>query len=791
MSFPPHQGPFQVGVIDLEIPVREPRAFAAEIVPPDQINRPSKKARKKAQAPKSDASKGKQQEDPTHAGSSAQASTSASGSHTPHEGGDEDDEEDDEEQRKWVKWSPFTHGAHTSTLYMSTVLFTVYYPTILTKEEATKYSRAAWLGRPKRKGTKALVDYIGQYGIGGPFAAVPVSPALVKLISAKMPVYGGAPLAEPDDPKARAPPPDNRIATGLFGGLPPRFPVAVFSHGLAGSRLAYSQLCGELASQGVIVAAIEHRDGSGISSMVRPPADPSLSNKPQEAGDSSKYRDFSSHHHHHHHPKADVPYFDFSAVGLRSFAPDPNEKEVGMRQAQLAMRSAEIEECMHVLQRIFDGEGDQVAQESTRTLTTKLCGRSRTSKGGPPAESLASNPSMLKSWKGKLDMNYPALIGHSFGAATVMEHLRGPSPQFPYGIIYDPWVEPIIVDDSQQRPLRAPVYVISSEAFTTWEEHHEKLKKLIKDAQKANSENRGWLITVCGSEHLSFSDFPLLLPKIFRATMRPSACIQMFSTMTVVQMGLLRQRYRERAGEAGHKYGNPEELQKEQQKDETMGVSPDRKESKNCQVDPESEQKDADDPVDQEDDPGAEEKQKQRKEQSTASGSDFPAADPERYGEMLTKYTSPTNTTGEERQEAMENLREGKEKTAATLLAHQRGGESDSQDSSKKKENHHYRGVRARRTPSGGMTAVPRSSIDDLNRDFALNPNELAGKIDPDVKLVIASVKDISSSQKHKAYKLRSLIGLLYRSYGMKPGLSKPGAILVHDMNAKKTHQEA
>jgi platelet-activating factor acetylhydrolase len=41
-----------------------------------------------------------------------------------------------------------------------------------------------------------------------------------------------------------------------------RLPVVVVSHGLAGSRNMYAALCTSLASQGYVVAAIEHRDGS-------------------------------------------------------------------------------------------------------------------------------------------------------------------------------------------------------------------------------------------------------------------------------------------------------------------------------------------------------------------------------------------------------------------------------------------------------------------------------------------------------------------------------------------------
>jgi platelet-activating factor acetylhydrolase len=51
-------------------------------------------------------------------------------------------------------------------------------------------------------------------------------------------------------------------------GDEPIFPLLMFSHGLGGSKTAYSSLCSEFASYGFVVCAVEHRDGSGARTYV-------------------------------------------------------------------------------------------------------------------------------------------------------------------------------------------------------------------------------------------------------------------------------------------------------------------------------------------------------------------------------------------------------------------------------------------------------------------------------------------------------------------------------------------
>lgn len=49
-----------------------------------------------------------------------------------------------------------------------------------------------------------------------------------------------------------------------------QYPLVIFSHGLAGTRTAYSQYCSAIASEGYVVLAVEHHDGSGPSVSLPP-----------------------------------------------------------------------------------------------------------------------------------------------------------------------------------------------------------------------------------------------------------------------------------------------------------------------------------------------------------------------------------------------------------------------------------------------------------------------------------------------------------------------------------------
>jgi len=214
---------------------------------------------------------------------------------------------------------------------VETVLVRFFYPAESSVNGGKKAAAPSWLPQPSMEYAKGYANFLKQ----------PVLPA--SLVIALAMYNTQIPATENATPIT---PPDSRI------------PVMIFSHGLGGSRNAYSQWCGSLASYGVFVAAIEHRDGTAPTSVVH-------------AGSENQYA---------------VPYRRITEY---------NDDTKKYRTAQLQQRTFEVSKLVALIRDINHGKSLNVPDDKS---------------------------SALEKFKGILNTKQGQFImaGHSFGAATTV-----------------------------------------------------------------------------------------------------------------------------------------------------------------------------------------------------------------------------------------------------------------------------------------------------------------------------------------------------------------------------------
>lgn len=243
-----------------------------------------------------------------------------------------------------------------------------------------------------------------------------------------------------------------------------KFPVIVFSHGQASGRTSYTQYCGELASRGYVVAAIEHRDGSGPGTEVK------------------------------HKDGVKRTVFPMTAKQLE---PVPEADEFKMMQR--TMRQAELEETVRVLRLINDGKGIELFQANAR-----------------------SEGAHLDQWEGRLDIDRLVFGGHSFGATGALQALRGaPCKERPFvgAVVLDPGKQSGALNED----IDVPVVVVHSQTWSSkfslfqGRAHFDVVKDVVKRVlEKGPGKKRhaAWFITSKGTSHASVTDAALIEPSI-------------------------------------------------------------------------------------------------------------------------------------------------------------------------------------------------------------------------------------------------------------------------------------
>ncbi|KAF3017892.1 hypothetical protein E8E14_013078 [Neopestalotiopsis sp. 37M] len=268
----------------------------------------------------------------------------------------------------------------------------------------------------------------------------------------------------------------------------PEFPVIIFSHGLGGSRTCYSSVCGELASNGFIVVAVEHRDGSGARSYVNIPPSGNLADG--RILDNTKSK------------RSYVVDYIWPKDNAQDTSPH-NQRGVDhqLRDAQIEMRMAEMAEAYYALELINSGQGELILKNNLRK------------KGNVGSSSKGLENIDWADWTGRLHMNNVTVMGHSFGGATSVQIARE-EEKFPWvgqSIILDAWGPAIPQVEGDRSHVRKPLLAIGSEAFMHWPENFDAVLNVCKDTQEGGVPC--WMTTVKGSTHLSQTDFAVLYPR--------------------------------------------------------------------------------------------------------------------------------------------------------------------------------------------------------------------------------------------------------------------------------------
>ncbi|KAK5171309.1 uncharacterized protein LTR77_004453 [Saxophila tyrrhenica] len=231
----------------------------------------------------------------------------------------------------------------------STIAFRIFYPCVAPKSH--EHNRPVrWVPQPQRLTIAALMKFLGlKDRTASALSYLPQQFYYIKLRA-----HRNAKLL--DAPTSNG-----------------RWPVTVFSHGLAGSRNSYSYVCGDMASNGTIVVALDHRDGSSPVQYVRGTKDT------QE-----------------------------KCIQAIKISHEPKKEVYEARDKQLRIRLWEISVAFEALMKI-----DQVVAVENLDYNTGADRKERVE--------------VLWQFGGKLDLQRAGKVswcGHSFGAVTVAQLVK-------------------------------------------------------------------------------------------------------------------------------------------------------------------------------------------------------------------------------------------------------------------------------------------------------------------------------------------------------------------------------
>lgn len=159
------------------------------------------------------------------------------------------------------------------------------------------------------------------------------------------------------------------------------------------------------------------------------------------------------------------------------------------------------------LRKVKQEESESVRKEQVQQRAIE-CSRALSAildiEHGDPKENVLGSAFDMKQLKDAIDETKIALMGHSFGGATVLQALSE-DQRFRCGVALDPWMYPVN-EELYSRTLQ-PLLFINSAKFQTPKDIA-KMKKFYQPDKERK------MITIKGSVHQNFDDFTFVTGKI-------------------------------------------------------------------------------------------------------------------------------------------------------------------------------------------------------------------------------------------------------------------------------------
>jgi len=230
-----------------------------------------------------------------------------------------------------------------------------------------------------------------------------------------------------------------------------RWPVVIFSHGLASCRSTYSFLCYSLAARGYLVAAVEHGDGSAcVRTLVdKPGVEPTF---------------------------------------LWQELVEPGTPEYQLRNTQVKRRAKELGLAVDILQKVQEGKFEETGAWTLDSTEGQ------------------SGEMEWKKFENCLDLENVSVAGHSLGGATTVFTLAT-DKRFKCGVALDSWMFPLREESDIKCDMENLLFV-NCETFQTPKNLQVMKRFQVELGQESVPSSN--VLTVLGASHHSPTDVPTI-----------------------------------------------------------------------------------------------------------------------------------------------------------------------------------------------------------------------------------------------------------------------------------------